>query len=208
MNEYLAKLIMQYKKSTGSKHHDLKSVEFLKDFFNWIGQNSMLGDDYKQLLEYLNLSPKFSVEIGKGKFDTLITSSKNGVILSSYADTIDKASGIIKFNPDLLSPERPNDIITLNKINSSFEGSTLTSQNPYSETFEPVWSNFHNNAGVKILVGVYGKTYDKDVLPKRKSIRDLGKTLNWQYIEEAFCNKENYFHFLATENKKRVRTKK
>lgn len=202
MQEYFIKLIEQYKAATGVKKVDINSEMFQNEFFEWIMNNQFVGRDYKAYLGELKAIPEEEqdyIEIGKGVHDSIVLYSETPII-TPYTEEMSRKTGkIIKAN--FMVEELP---IVYNEANGKQNIAILDSsrkiitQNPYNKGNIANWEQLHNN-GYDICVGVYGRTYDKDIESKIEQLRDLKNGLIKCFKEEYSVVSDKYFYAIYTD---------
>lgn len=202
MNDSKRILFYQFLKSISYKELYTYSEDLMKEFNNWLSQLRKEGKEYLKLLgeEGIDLD-SLSVEFGKTKYDSLAFPLNRGYI-SPYINGLKME----------VTNDKPILYIANDRCNFACElFDILYTQNPYSECDIKNWEQIHNNGKTKLLVGVYGKTYDKDLKQKIKMMEDFkdklycdcyGLYFNEDYVEID----DNYFYFINTKHKTLVKT--
>lgn len=202
---YLNNLIEQFKAATGVKTVDTNSKEFMKEFREWLSKRQVMGDGYIALLNYMELyfDTPHCAEIGKGRYDsvvlpyetTIITPYSDGIIRVNDGEVINSDFNVFVGAPLLTSNEMDFRVIQPHQI------STYMTQNPYSSDAIRCWHQLHCNHNNAIILGVYGKTYDKDMETKINQLKKLRAKLFDNYVEDYALGGDNYWYALATDTK-------
>lgn len=215
MERYLNKLVEQFKQSTGAKNVDVNSQTFISEFSSWIKSRQAIGEDYLGLLDYMELhriGEAETAEIGKGKYDTLV-SEANTTIITPYSkgiiaepERIITADFSVYDSTPILVRTTEKNTTQLDPITSS-ETLTFMTQNPYTVAQIANWEQLHNSGENNIVVGVYGSIYDKDTDRKIKELESLREKLYDSYIEEQCVLGDTYCYAIASKRKYKVKTK-
>lgn len=191
-NIYMNKLLKQYHDSIGMIH-EKHLGEFDQSFIEWIISNNELVKEYGEfLIDILGQTdPSIVIETNKGQFDSL--HSFGFQIASPFAESLGKTNKhILTFGEEVLisSPEGVEQII--NKY--------LLAHNPYSPKEVLTWPTipFHGN---DIIVGVYGKTYDKDMDSKIDLLDDLQDRLVTPCERHYSTDNDSYFYTFVSKPK-------
>ena len=82
MEKYLDKLLKQFMEARGIRHANVNSEEFVNEFCSWIKENKLVSWKFITLLDYMNgqTYDSFSVEIGKGMYDSLAECTSANII--------------------------------------------------------------------------------------------------------------------------------
>ena len=208
MEQYLNKLIEQYKQATGSKNADINS----KEFSEWVKERELTGIKYTLFLEYLKVRFKDNdcCEIGKGEYDSIIKPYDTLMITSATPvnevdpiRVIDGRLSILKGTPILIRHKNncyfadyiPSDII-----------STYMTQNPFNDGDVANWEDLHNSGESNIVIGIYGKTYDLDRMDKIRRMMDFQQKLsNYDYNEDYSVLGDDYYFAIGTNSYVRER---
>lgn len=204
---YLDKLIEQYKAATGTKNIDINSPSFIIDFNNWIARNRGMGDNFLHTLEMSEIyyDKDSCAEIGKGYRDSLVLSFET-TIITPYVEGLDKRPNTAKVIDSEFSVSfgvpmiYEKDEIVPETIIKPTEIDTFMTHNPYTGTNINSWAQLHKSSNYGgIIVGVFGKKYDKDMEMKIKQLNNLKKLLQENYIYENISYGDTYCHVLATD---------
>lgn len=205
-------LIKQFVLARGIKHTDLGSQSFLKEFSNWLKEQKEIGDKYISFISNFGLfnNSVRCAEVNKGIEDS-VTLPYNTRLLSPYIDInkISEPSRVINANffvyknyntPIISTKEVKMEVIPSDKIK------TYMTQNPYDSNMLNDWSCLHNSKRNNIVVGVYGKEYDKDKNEKKDMLLRFRKQLNNDFREIEYVLNDDYFCVIGSkENKTRKR---
>lgn len=211
MEVYLTMLLHQYIRAMGYKAIDFSSEEFIDGFNNWIKCKKELSSVYIDLLEYMKLyefSDSNTLEIGKGKYDSVVTDFDTTIVTPYYEgiegpakDNIIPADfRVIKKEPLLIVKNKNKKIkkIEIAKDLKNFDVTFMT-QNPYNSSSIFGWEHLHNSGDSNIIVGAYGSVYDKDKDEKIMQLKRLKDKLLLGYNDEyAVCN-DNYYYVVASD---------
>lgn len=213
--EYLFNLIGQFKTATGCQNIDINSREFISDFNAWRSRNRINGEHLLNLLDNLGIiyDTPLCAEIGKGKYDSLVIPYET-TIITPYIEGLDKRpydGKVIESYFQVLTGA-PLLTSTKNDISADVElikPEKITTFMTYNNPNIKGWHELHHNPHNAVIVGVYGKNYDKDKEQKLKSLRELRALLFDTYIEDSIDFGDNYCYVLATDKieKERKRVK-
>ena len=185
MKENTIKLLEQFQRANDIWFMNKDSRSFEVDFMEWFGERKVLTDNYLRFLSYLDLGPFYddTAEVGKGGLDsavkdfdtTIITSfpgSFRGIDLSRILEGKLMVSGGF---PYLMGQGVDAGQFTLIPSETI---TTYMTQNPY--TFEDIrnWEMLHNSNSAGIIVGIYGKSWDRDKNSKIKMLEELVKKMD------------------------------
>lgn len=210
MEKYLYLLVEQFKQATGTKNVDIKSQLFMSEFSEWIKSRQNIGDNYLNLLEYMELyrySDPDTAEIGKGQYDSIVKPFNTTIITphSKGLETLDQSRIItsdfrVYENMPVLCSTNEKGTNLIDPITST---STLTfmTQNPYTSEQIRNWGQLHNSGENNIIVGIYGSIYDKDIEQKIKELETLRDKLYDSYKEEHAVIDDTYCYAIASERK-------
>lgn len=203
MEEYAKKIIEQFMRARGIKHPDFNSMEFVNDFRNWLHSYKNQIIFYTTILDCKNdelTYGKNTVEIGKGKLDTLANGT-NTQVITKYVDGIETLGDVIKgefsarefgHGPVVLTNGR------LNPIDSNI--TRFVTHNPYSASDIRNWERLYYS-GKDISIGVFGNLDDKDIQEKLKLMKEFrDKLICGQYEEDKSYIDYAYYYTLTTKN--------
>lgn len=211
MGYYLAGLMGQYEHSTRIPSANQMSPKYTNEFSMWINERKNIGKDYTCFLDYngFRFANSNCAEIGKGRYDT-ISRPLDNIIITSYTSIndinpnriIDGGFVVLEGKPLIVKSDKfgkyyrevPNEIVN-----------TYFTQNPLHIGLVSGWEDLNNSGDASIIVGVYGKTYDRD---KTEKIDDLmrfaDKLTPGTYTKEYATDKDNYFFVVGTHQKEKV----
>lgn len=203
MEKYLNKLMEQFISARGIKNPDVNSSEFINDFSEWIRESKLISGYYVSFLDYLNgrAFTSDSVEIGKGKYDSLAACS-DSLIVTPYTDGLEDSERIIKGEFSARGFGNGPVILTKGKLQLVDPSiNRFMTHNPYTASDIRNWERIHNN-GNNITVGVYGSIYDKDINEKLKQMKQLkDKLQDDSYNEEKACVDYGYYYAISSDRK-------
>ena len=215
MEKYLKNLIEQFKQATGTKNVDINSQAFISEFSEWIKSRKLMGKDYTSFIEYMDVHPTViseeSVEIGKGKYDTIALDT--GIhMITPYSEGIKRTdAGII--TADFGVYEGTPIMIKHNKSDNQFEAvdtqyvRRFLTHNPYEQGCIRDWEQLHN-VGENITVGIFGSIYDKDVEQKIQQIEALRDGIIDGYFKEDYVTSgDSYYYAVSSARKVKVLVK-
>ena len=204
-------LIEQFKKAKNIKPKNVYSKTFIKEFSYWLKQMKIIGDDYINYLNYLNLNYDDSTcaEVGKGEYDTLVKSFDTKIISYNVGEItgVDKErliKGNVKFENgnSYLSTMTNDHLINVKKI-SNLQVSTFMIQNPYSYKSLVGVADVHNSGNHNVILGVYGSLYDSDKYKKIEQLKLLKAQFTNDFIEEYDVYDDSYFYILSSLSSKK-----
>ena len=202
-------LIKQFLAACGTKHIDLKSKSFLEEFSNWLKERKEVGEKYVSIISNFELFKDNSkcAEVNKGIEDS-VTLPYHTKLLTPYIDVnrvddpnrvIDADFSIYKNNklPIISTKDVKIQVIPNNRI------MTYMTQNPYDSQMLEGWNNLQNSGRNNIVVGVYGKEYDKDKSKKKDMLLRFRKQLDNNFREIEYVLNDEYFCVIGTKQKTR-----
>ena len=210
MEEYLIKLIKQFKQAIGIKHVDINSEEFVTEFSEWIRARQKIGAKYCSFIEYMGVNPEIgnsSVEIGKGKLDSIVLDTDIPMI-TPYSDIIDRPSDeiitaefrVYNGTPMIIKDGK------LQMLDTEYIGRFIT-QNPYESSCLINWEQLHNR-GDNISVGIYGSIYDEDISKKIRQIESLKSNLTGDSFKEEYATEgDSYYYAISSDRVNKSLTK-
>lgn len=182
---------------------EAKGLDFTKtinihsnEFVDWIVKNRLLLNKYIDYLDAIgmNYSSDEILEIGKGRFDSLV---KYGVsMVSMSADTIGKTNSslfIDRGNPLILRDDRI--IIPTEQV--------LLTHNPYFRSDMRDWYLIHNKGYKNISIGMFGNIDDENRKIKILLLEQLSKQMTEDYTFDYDTGGGMYF--CSLNSKRRVR---
>lgn len=206
--QYITALKKQYLSANGISAFGTSKEED-KYFIEWFKERNVCKELYRHylLLNDIDYNYRKNVEIGKGVLDSISSEYGDSVLLTKYAKTFDK-----KFDERIV----PGTLYVGNSVSAIIEDIKTRShthifldkmnlfytQNIYFDDELEQFAKIHN-IGSSILVGAYGKIYDKDRIGKIEQLRNLKKQLiDSKYKETYIYNGDNYSYFLYTDPKR------
>ncbi len=201
---YLDNLSKQYQDATGVRTIDLFDKQFWAEFKSWISERQEMGKIYIELLKHMGFSEFDSsscAETNKGLLDTVVKDYSTTIItpyFGSFQKEIDEERivkgymSIVSGFPVLFSDGfRGTEIPGIN---------SYMTQNPYSPLFIQDWDKLHRSGRYNIIVGAYGKVYDKDKDQKAKMISDLIRKIGTSDIVcDSFGYGDDYYTVVGSE---------
>ncbi len=196
MEKYLDKLLKQFMEARGIRHANVNSEEFVNEFCSWIKENKLVSWKFITLLDYMNgqTYDSFSVEIGKGMYDSLVECTSTNIITPYSEGLENKTNGkVIKGEFSARGFGHGPAMVTNGKL--ELIGSNINrfiTHNPYTQSDIRNWEMLHNS-GKNIVVGVYGSIYDHDINKRLKQMKELKDKLlgevNEEYgiIDDIYC---------------------
>lgn len=197
--EYYLKLFQLFLKANGVKIKDSNydKIKFYErhrnEFIDWLKQYKLCTYEYKKYLEkYLGISldNEKLIEFGKGNIDSIV--GDNSILITPYAHTfadLYRSNSTLVFDNNNVYFNMNNENYLLNKSD------TFMCNNPYMyhimSTLEKLYNMDYN-----IIVGVYGKEYDKNKNAKIKILKQFKK--NKDRLGANYNTKDdNYFYVLT-----------
>lgn len=195
MNKYRLKLFEEFKSAYGIID-TIDNLEQYSDLFvNWIVTKQSAASNYVKLYDYMQTDYEENgdviAEFGKGIYDTVaIEMSKNTlhnpVVISPFAETIAKESGLEVFNGKLAQYDGNVFVKYQNEIDYykgpnchplfNNEINTLMTQYHFSEEELQLLLRFMNSDKT-LFIGTYGSLTDKDRKENLQKIRTLYQRL-------------------------------
>ena len=196
--EYIKNVIKQYLSATGKEESNTNATGFKKSFLEWSKERRKLGEAYKKILVTelgIQLDVKSTAEIGKGINDTIAYNERAKIITpypynmygKKYQDRITKAELQIRPSKDQSNNELLNGI------------DTLIIHNPYDNRQILNWDYLFDDNCFNIVVGVFGKAYDKNKKETIEMLKELRKkiTVPYQIIEKDEDEYDNYNYIVT-----------
>lgn len=203
MKDYLVELIAQFKRATGTKNVDVNSQEFISEFSEWVLSRKSMGNDYASFIKNMSVYPtitsKTSVEVGKGKMDS-IASNLGISMITPYLDENDSTSFFVfDGTPIIIRDNKNNEQRQIEAIDTQYVRRFLT-HNPYEQSSIKGWEQLHNN-GENITIGIFGSTHDRDIKSKIKQLEDLKDRMIDRYIEDFTEIGDSYYYAISSTEK-------
>lgn len=202
--EYLMK---QYLLTLGIKNIVEISDEFLSEFYEWLLEYKEMSKEYINFLDYLDLDykEKNTVEVGKGKFDSIVIPYKTNIITKDKKikgveeDRIINGSLKICHNEPMLINK--NEVKRLREVLPNVN--TYMTQNLFGNDIAS-WSDIHNSLTGNIILGVYGNVNDKDREDKIKMLQTLKLCLTSDDFKEEYTRWNDNYYYVIGSLKKRL----
>lgn len=197
--EYYLKLFQLFLKSNGVKMKDSNFDKFKyyerhkAEFIEWLKQYKLCTYEYKKYLENyigISLDNERLIELGKGNIDSIV--GDNSIVVSPYAHTFNdlyRSNSTIVFDDDNVYFNMNDENILIDRADM------IMCNNPYMyhvmSTLEKLYNRDYN-----IMVGVYGKEYDKNKIAKIKILKEFLR--NKDRLEYHYnTSDDNYFYVLT-----------
>ena len=216
---YFNYLYEQFRHAKGLDKIDVSSMEFLKDFSNWLKEMQERGKLYINFLESIgiNIDNYDIAEIGKGKSDSIVQDLTT-TIITPYPEGLDR-NGFnycrlitAKFKIYDGVPALLNKDMNGNKILDTLSPTmfnTFMTQNPYTPKHIEYWDELHNKSDKRIIIGVFGSMYDKDSVDKINKLNEFKRKLDGSYQEDYITDGDTYSYVIASDKlKKRLRKRR
>lgn len=189
-DEYMAKIIRQFEEAKGESVKNIHLEVYLASLKEFIKERQRIKNTYRFFLSSLSLdfNDEDTVEIGKGKYDTLVTDFDKTSMLTPYIRGLENKNRIII--PSTFKVLQNGIILS----DSPYTFKTYMTQNPYSiediENFEKIDGN--------LIFGIYGNIYDKDRKSKIQTLYNLNKRLDNNCMIEGSTFDDKYCYALTT----------
>ena len=220
---YIKHLTEQYLAATGisMKYYPLPTDKsFIEDLTKFLKEREKIGEKYlKEIIKVTDerISKGYRVEVNKGALDS--------ILLKEAAKSKFREGTCIPVTPyPTLINEPPKKLIITNAGACFFKNlktskiipnkgiiETFITQNPYNSEFLKDWEKIPQTGEGNIVVGMYGKTYDKNYEEKLAMLREFKAKLSGNMVHEYLTNGDNYFALVATDSplaKEKVMIKK
>jgi len=167
-----------------------KNMEVDTDFHCWLREISTMRDNYRDYLRCLDVAlfPTTTIELGKGRFDTL--SPENVRVVSQYGSTIPGVkSSVLNFTS--LTPY----IFSENNIESVGNYELFLTHNPYINSSEDINNlrKLYLCTGASICLGVYGSLTDKTKDKKLEDLMEFGSSMGPEFGFHYDTDNGEYF---------------
>lgn len=206
--EYLRLLFKQYCEALGSKY---QNVSLDNQFVDWILERKKIGEQYYSQLKELDLNSKIeeynTIEVNKGKYDSVVDKT-DMTIITPYTDNFNRDGKILTGNFEI-NYSIPT-FVTQNAIFniSLLKDFRIMTHNPYHIFDIDGWEKLPNQGYNEILIGVFGKTYDKDYNDKIKHLQHIEQLIRSNTLMDFFTINDSYIGYVASNSsqKKLVKT--
>ena len=204
LDEYYRKLGEQYTDATGKKIQGNLSEQFPDEFSGWLADRKESMLEFKSVMTQLGLGYDFpfTAELNKGKYDSVVSSYTLPSVISPYAYTMDFSKNL--YRPDLvLKGQLRFEDKELSDKDIQFETNrfkvcNFLIHNPLLETDIMPLTNVFDLYRCQFIVGVYGKTSDKDRDVKIKKLLELKKQLQDNCTDCSYEKSGNYGYVISS----------
>ncbi len=207
---YLAKLIKQFKTVRGIADN-INFEEFKEEFQDWLFHMQIQRDEYARFIckSDIYFDDESYAEIGKGPKDSvaILYEDKDTTIISPYFENylsyntyrkfINSSFSVIGSIPNL-AEERDGKLVSFDVIYPE-DIKVFMTHNPYNINDVKNWIELHNNPKNGIIIGMFGRTYDKDYQEKVKFMESLRQSTNIPYNLESHTIGDKYFYVFNTD---------
>lgn len=195
--KYIFNLYKQYCASIGKEYNEFNIINDF-EFILWIESLSKQTKLYGEYLKYLygDLKSSNTIEIGKGKYDSL--GDKLVTIVSPFAETLGYR------NCELIVQEDKAYVIMGTRVFTVDGCNLYLTHNPFVKNSIVDMTVLHSK-GKNICLGMYGSVNDKD---KNLKIQLLEKTLEKMSDGIEFCyDTLDDTYFCCVKSKEKVKKK-
>ena len=199
--EYIMNLAKIYKEATGTKTIDLESQMFLDELTSWIKERNKIMQQYAICLNYMDIEydNPMTIEVGKGIYDSIACENNTTTIITPYAQDLKQLyqnkilEGTIKID-NKHSKEKD-----LTNYIENFD--TFMTHNPYHKKEIKDWPILYNDLKYNIILGVYGKNFDKDKESKLKMLKEIKERIISEQCHDKFIKiNDDYFYTIEASN--------
>lgn len=205
---YYKNLMKQFQESVGmnEKISSVSLDDFMFSFSQWLIERERCGRNYCVFLEENGLitDETLTYEIGKGKEDT-VTKSLDTTLITPYPEhlgvdserIINKCFCVFRDKPTIVNFNLGNiELLTVRED----EKITCMTQNPYTKQNIINWERLHNSGNSRIILGMYGNTFDKDRIEKLNQLRRFrNRLIEGTYREEQAIYGDTYCYVIASD---------
>lgn len=198
-DKYIKNLMQQFINSKGIKNIDINSRMFKQEFVMWIDEMNNLSEGYIQLLNLMGIPYDNSemVEIGKGKYDSVVLNNGSTILLTPYIT--EKVNNPICNYEFTVSDKKP--AVVKDGKSRILSIQNIMTHNPYTEADIYNWEQLHNNDSCQVTIGIYGKNNDKDKNSKIKLLEQFKKELYIGFNEDNYEANGNYYYSITSHGK-------
>lgn len=193
---YFMYLTQKYNLSNGTNQRNININP--SDFTEWLKEYIKMTKKYASFVNSndVNLSDESLAELGKGKYDSIITS--NAYEISEFSETMKRPKLVFgDINRGLLI-HRNTEIFSLEDLGIN----TLITQNPNELLEIQDLIILSNNLDKNFAFGVYGNFSDKDIDMKTDMIKRVIESTNHnEFVYDT--DKDYYYMLVRTSNKKK-----
>ena len=208
MERELIPLSKQYCEAKGLFGVDSERIVRTSDFFAWREEmQKVAGPKYINYLGYLGFNyydSSQTAEIGKGYYDSLVLSENNGTKMISPPHVAANIRGLKKLMVSrftvfdctpYLSDKDPRFAL---KYGDPFYN--FVTHNPYAVSCINGWAGMHNVNSFGVLVGVFGRTNDRDKLNKIDTVKDFADRISYGEATVGY-EEDGQYYFCAAGTK-------
>lgn len=184
--EYFKYFLQKFCSSRGMEF-DKKNFD-ITEFIDWMNEYIKITNNYADFLRTcdIDLGSSNLAEVGKGRFDSIIT--PDALEISEFSETFGKPKLIFGDIYKGLLIQGSSKIISLNDLGIN----TLITQNPNSHQAVDDFTILSETLGKEIAFGMYGNFSDKDIRRKTKMIEEILEDV----YDSEFCydtDKDNFY---------------
>ena len=204
MEKYYDLLILQYLESIG-ENRPLDSVS-ISEMADWLDLRQSQGKIYLNFIKEIvgnSEINEYGVEVNKGGLDT-ITNNTPIAMISEYPYGLSSLKRVTN-GTFLVQNGMPKIKYSNGNTEPILEYFNYITQNPYNKDYIKGLDTLHN-LGESITLGIYGSTYDSDILKKKRELSFLEDKLVEPFISEGTTLGDNYFYVVTS--KPNIRTRK
>lgn len=212
MDTYLQNLFNQFLSVTGMDNTIDVSENVLNNFHKWLVDMQFLGQKYEEILTLMKVDFNTSkiAEIGKGKYDSIVHGNGKTTIITpcpnEFFDII--SNPIIIGSLECLGNEpvivETDMVETTYTTLSNFNIDTIMTHNPFGDI--NTFLRLCNRTYLNIVVGVFGKIYDKNAEQKIEMLKEFKRKIIAPVDLRFFQLGDNYYEVVKTEkNKEKVK---
>ena len=204
MEKYYDLLILQYLESIG-ENRPLDSVS-ISEMADWLDLRQSQGKIYLNFIKEIvgnSEINEYGVEVNKGGLDT-ITNNTPIAMISEYPYGLSSLKKVTN-GTFLVQNGMPKIKYSNGNTEPILEYFNYITQNPYNKDYIKGLDILHN-LGESITLGIYGSTYDSDILKKKRELSFLEDKLVEPFISEGTTLGDNYFYVVTS--KPNIRTRK
>ena len=209
--EYLNHVIYQFGKAVGEEVQRVNLEVYRGALSDWIKDRQKTGRYYKRLLKEMNVGFNncHSVEIGKGRYDSIVSTYEDTSIISPFMTDVFKTNKdrIIVNQPFTVSENGEPGVIENDEVkNIEHIFNTYMTQNPYLESDIKNWENMPNIIDGQVVLGIYGSTFDKDYQEKIELLKKFKEELIGLSRIDGGNIGDRYCFAVVSEQKEKVKS--
>lgn len=201
---YIENISKQYQDATGVRTIDFSSKQFLDELESWTSERQKMGKIYIEILKHMGLSGFDSIycaETNKGLLDTVVRDHST-TIITPYCELFQKEIDEERIVKGYMSIVSGLPVLFLDGIRGpEISGiDSYMTQNPYSPLHIQDWDKLHKSGSYNIIVGAYGKVYDKDKYQKEQMISELVERIDSSdIVYDYFEYEDDYYTVVGSE---------